>query len=45
MDITKLLDKVMTNEELRSVPLIYILMVFNGVIEAINSGECFYTNE
>ena len=45
MDITKLLRKVIESEELQSIPIVYILTVFNAVIEAINSGECFYENE
>jgi len=45
MDIKKLFEKVLHSEELQGVPVIYIYIVFNTVIEAINSGECFYTIE
>ena len=45
MDIMKLCRKVMESEEVQGIPLIYVILVFNSVIEAINSGECFYTNE
>lgn len=45
MDIKKLFEKVMSNEEMKGIPLIYVYLVFNAVIDAINSGECFYINE
>ena len=45
MDIMKLCRKVMESEEVQGIPLVYVILVFNCVIEAINSGECFYTNE
>ena len=45
MDIMKLCRKVMESEEVQGIPLVYVILVFNSVIEAINSGECFYTNE
>lgn len=45
MDILKLCRKVLESDEVQGIPLIYVILVFNSVIEAINSGECFYTNE
>ena len=45
MDILKLCEKVLNNEEIKGIPLIYVYLVFNAVIDAINSGECFYKNE
>ena len=45
MDILKLFRSVMESEETKGIPLIYVFLVFNSVIEAINSGECFYPTE
>ena len=45
MDILKLCEKVLKNEEIQGIPLIYVYLVFNAVIDAINSGECFYIND
>lgn len=45
MDIEKLFEKVINNEEMQSVPLKYIFKVFICVLDAISSGECFYINE
>ena len=45
MDILKLCRKVLESDEVQGIPLVYVILVFNSVIEAINSGECFYTNE
>ena len=43
MDIKELFKKVL--EESNGVPLIYVIQVFNNVMEAISSGECFYKQE
>jgi len=45
MDITKLFRSVLESDEVRGIPIVYVILVFNSVIEAINSGECFYLNE
>lgn len=45
MDVNKLFNTVILNEEIKDVPILYIIMVFNCVIEAIGSGECFYKTE
>ena len=45
MDIKKLYEKVIQDEEVHGIPLVYILAVMNAVIEAIGSGECFYQTE
>ena len=42
MDIFKICNKVMENEEIQSIPFIYVMKVIRCVIEAISSGECFY---
>lgn len=43
MDIDKLLEKVTSDEEIRGIPLIVIFKVIYSVLEAIGSGECFYS--
>lgn len=45
MDINKLFNEVMTNTDVKDVPIIYIIKVFNCVLDLISSGECFYTTE
>lgn len=45
MDIDKLFKNVINSEDVGSVPIIFIIMVFNCVIDAISSGECFYKTE
>ena len=45
MDIDKLFKRVVTSDEVKDVPIIYIMAVFHCVIEAISSGECFYKTE
>lgn len=45
MDIMKLCHKVLESEDVKGIPLIFVYMVMNSVIEAINSGECFYDME
>lgn len=45
MDIKKLLSKVMSYEEMKSIPIVYVYTIIKCVIEAISSGECFYETE
>ena len=45
MDILKLCKMVLESEEVKDIPAIYVYVVVNSVIEAINSGECFYPTE
>ena len=45
MDVNKLFHKVIEDEEIKDIPLLYVFAVINSVIEAINSGECFYQTE
>ena len=45
MDINKLFHKVIEDEDVKDIPLVFVLTVVNSVIEAINSGECFYQTE
>ena len=45
MDIMKLCKKVFESAEAQDIPVIYIYLILNCVIEAINSGECFYETE
>lgn len=45
MDIKKLYEKVIQNEDVHGIPLVYILTVLNAVLDAIGTGECFYKTE
>lgn len=45
MDIFKLFQKVLEDRSVQDIPVLYILLVVNSVIEAINTGECFYPIE
>ena len=45
MDILKLCQMVLESEDVQGIPIIYIYLVMNSVIDAINSGECFYPIE
>ena len=45
MDILKLCEKVLESEEVQHIPVIYVYLIINSVIEAINTGECFYPTE
>lgn len=45
MDILKLFRKVLEDKSVQEIPELYIILVINSVIEAINSGECFYPIE
>lgn len=45
MDIKKLMEMVLANEEIQDIPLIFVLAVMNSVVEAISSGECLYKTE
>jgi len=45
MDIDKLFKKVIDSEEIQNIPFIFVVIVFNCVMESISSGECFYSTE
>lgn len=45
MDVNKLFEKVMSNNEIAKVPLLYVFIVMNCVLDAIGSGDCFYETE
>lgn len=45
MDIDKLFKKVINSDEVKDVPIIFIITVFNCILEEISSGECFYKTE
>lgn len=45
MDILKLWDFVLNSEAVQEIPVLYVILVINSVIDAINSGECFYEYE
>lgn len=45
MDMEKLYDKLMSSEDIKDIPFIYIFRVAVCVIKIINSGECFQNIE
>lgn len=45
MDILKLCKMVLESKETKDIPVVYVYLIVNCVIEAINSGECFYNTE
>lgn len=45
MDIDKLFKNVISNDDVKNVPIIFIITVFNCVLEEISTGECFYQTE
>ena len=45
MDIQKLYEIVIKNEDVHGIPMIHILTVLNAVLDAIGTGECFYETE
>lgn len=45
MDILKLCEKVLEDENIQAIPIIYVYTIIISVIETINSGECFYETE
>lgn len=45
MDIDKLFKKVLDSEDVKNIPVLYVITVLNCVLDAIGSGECFYKNE
>ena len=45
MDIKVLFKKVIENEEVKGIPLEYVIIILGVVIDAIGSGECFYDTE
>lgn len=45
MDIEKLFKKVLDNDEIKGIPIIFVFSVIMCVFEAIESGECFYKTE
>ena len=45
MDMDKFYKLITSDEDLKDIPLIYIMRVAIAVFEIINSGECFYELE
>ena len=41
----KLCKKLFESDEIKDIPLEYVIKVVSVVFEIINSGECFYTDE
>lgn len=45
MDVLKLFEKVIKDDEVRDIPLMHVFTVICAVVDAISSGECFYKTE
>ena len=45
MDIQKLCEKVLESAEVQGIPIIYVYMIINCVLDVIDSGECFYPTD
>jgi hypothetical protein len=45
MDVLKLCSKVLASEDVEHIPIVYVYIIINCVMEAIGSGECFYETE
>lgn len=45
MDIEKLFNKLIEDENIKDIPVMYLLRVATVVFELINSGEFYYENE
>ena len=45
MDIRKLFDRVIEDEAIKDIPLMYVLQVLCTVLEVMSTGECFYKEE
>jgi len=45
MDVIKLFEKVLEDEEVQGIPLLYVLTVVISVVDAISTGECFYNSD
>ena len=45
MDVNKLFEKVMSSHEISKIPILYVYIIMNCVLDAIGSGECFYETE
>ena len=45
MDVLKLCEKVLESDEVKDIPILYVYIIVTTVIEAISSGECFYSTE
>lgn len=45
MDIRKLFERVIQDESIKDIPLMYVLQVFYTIFNVMNEGECFYKDE
>ena len=45
MDIRKLFDRVIEDDGIKDIPLMYVLQVFYTILNVMNTGECFYKEE
>lgn len=45
MDILKLFEKVMEDDDVKGIPLMYVFTIVCSVVEAISTGDCFYNDD
>ena len=45
MDMNKLCEKLIKDENLKDIPFTYVFRVVFSIFAIIDSGECFYKNE
>ena len=45
MDMNRLFKALTSNEDIKDIPLTYVMRITIAVFEIINSGECFYSLE
>lgn len=45
MDVISLFEKVLEDEEVKDIPIMYVFTIVCSVVEAISTGECFYNTD
>ena len=45
MDVLSLFEKVIEDDEIKDIPLMYVFRIVCSVVDAISTGECFYNND
>ena len=45
MNVLSLFEKVIEDEEVKDIPLMYVFRIVCSVVDAIGTGECFYNND
>ena len=45
MDVLSLFEKVIEDDEIKDIPLMYVFRIVCCVVDAISTGECFYNTD